>query len=295
MAVLVNTVVFLVTYSLSYGQTPRSLDRLIEQACPKGSGFTESIMNQNLPSWEGYRSVDGLNLVLDKQMARETTADVNMACAYILRNLDISKEQIASAMMERSRNEASNEEEPWRLVYLLRQMEKMIDREKQGEEVVQFIAGFLNDRRPTEPLNRGPESVPRQQRRVCDGATSALINFMEATGLCEKYDSRFGNPGGEATWERREQVIQAVVKVLQDNDLLPEDFWNSLPPTRLPKTTSVPTNITTSLDQRTGVAETKPKTPTLSGNSPSLISWSIFAVLTVAATGFLWLLIKNRK
>ena len=241
-------------------------------------------MDQHLPNWEGYKSVAGLNLVLDKHMARETTTDANLACAYLLRSLALPKAQIALAMMERTRREATSEDEPWKVVYLLRQMEKMIDREKQGKEVVPFIASFLNDKRPTEPLHRGPESVSRQQRRVCDGATSALIHYMEETGLCEKYDARFGNPGGEGMWEKREQVIRAVVLVLQEKELLPPDFWASLPPPRLPKTVA---------DANTKAPEAK---PTASVEDPtSSTPWSIIVVLIVAATGLLWLLVKKRN
>lgn len=289
-----------------FGQTPQSLDRLIEQACPKAVGFTESIMDQNLPNWEGYKSVAGLNLVLDKHMSSGKGVDANMACAYLLRNLAIPKDQIATAMMGRARQEAANEEEPWRLVYLLRQMEEMIDREKQGKEVVPFIASFLNDKRPTEPLRRGQQSVPRQQRRVCDGATSALINFMEESGLCEKYDARFGNPGGEGTWEQREQVMRAVVQVLQEKSFLPADFWAKLPPPRLPKAavtpnsnTTIPTMPPTTTQVDLGVSielKAKPAVPSLGKEPASSMPWSVVTVLVMAATGLIfWLLMKKRN
>ena len=133
------------------------------------------------------------------------------------------------AMMERTGREAASGDEPWKTVYLLRQMEEMIDREKQGKEAVGFIAQYLTDRRPTEPLHRGPEAVPREPRRVCDGACSALIHFMEESHRCEMYDSRFGDPGGESMAARRDEVIRAVVKVLQEKELLSADFWSNVP------------------------------------------------------------------
>jgi hypothetical protein len=262
------------------------------------------LMAAHFPKWEGSKTAVGLNLVLDKHMAPETHIDANIACANFLEQMLLPKDQIAAAMMERARLESASEEEPWRLVYLLRQMEKMIDREKQGNEVVPFIASFLNDKRPTEPLHRGPESVPRQQRRVCDGAKSALVNYMEETGLCEKYDARFGNPGGEAMQAKRDEVIRAVVQALQEKSFLPADFWASLPPPRLPKTTAdANTKASTPPQTPSAVLPVEPSTPkapeakpTASIEEPtSSTPWSVIIVLIVAAIGLLWLLVKKRK
>ena len=187
-------------------------------------------MNPLMANWDGMRTATGLNLIIDKHLAAETTEEANLACAYLLENVRLPKDQVAVVMMERARSEAANDAQPWKLVYMLRRMEKMIDRNKQGKEVVGFIASYLNDRRFTEPSYRGREAVPREQRRVCDGATSALIHYLEEKKLCEKYDARFGDPSGESTWERRDTVIQAVVKVLQEKGFLAMDFWQTLPP-----------------------------------------------------------------
>lgn len=300
------TVCLFILAALEYGigQTPESLDRLIEQCSPPATGPMRSLMDEHFPKWEGARTVIGLNLILDKHMTPGKSADVNITCANFLRRMELPKVQIATAMMERARLESTSEAEPWRVVYLLRQMEKMIDREEQGKEVVPFIASFLNDKRPTEPQHRGPESVPRQPRRVCDGATSALINFMEETGICQKYDVRFGNPGGEGTWEKREEVMRAVVQVLQDKAFLSADFWTTLPPVRLPMTSATQNNNPTTSTQSSSITQVKATAPTTSEVAPppvprespaSSTPWGIIVVLLMAGSGLLWLLLERRK
>ena len=175
-----------------------------------------------------------------------------------------------------------------------------------GKEEEPFYASFCNDKRPTEPLHRGPESVPRQQRRVSDGATSALIHYMEETGLCEKYDARFGNPGGEGMQAKREQVMRAVVQVLQEKSFLPADFWEKLPPPRLPKAAADANTKATTPPQTPSVVvpvkpstpkspEAKPTTTTPSEEPTSSSPWSVLAVVIVAATSLLWLLLKKGK
>ena len=180
----------------------------------------------------------------------------------------------------------------------------MVDREKQGKAVVPFIASYFNDKRPTEPLHRGRESVPRQQRRVCDGATSALIHHLEETGLCEKYDARFGNPGGEGMQSKRDEVMRAVVKVFQDNSLLPADFWAKLPPPRLPKADADKSAGTAPSATATPSIITEPKQPdapkpaatTGANNEPQAsTSWALVVVTIAAAPGLLWLMLKRRS
>ncbi len=286
-------------------QTPDSLDRLIEKCSPKATGPEYSLIEEHFPKWEGAKTVVGLNLILDKHMAQDTTIDANIACARFLKSMELPKDQIAMAMKERIRTEEKSGEEPWKVVYLLRKMEELIDREKQGKEVVPFIASFLNDKRPIEPLDRGPEAVPRQLRRVCDGATSALISYMEATGLCDTYDTRFGNPGGETMWEGREKVMRAVVQVLQEKAFLPADFWANLPPPRLPKdigtTGSHTPNAQQEIPAQGDLAIPEPEGPE-SAPAPagparkSSAPWKIIVILMVAACSLLlWLLLKRRS
>ena len=190
--VVLTLMLWLTASILCLGQTRESLDRLIAQSITPASGFMERLMNPLMANWDGMRTATGLNLIIDKHLAAETTEEANLACAYLLENVRLPKDQVAVVMMERARSEAANDAQPWKLVYMLRRMEKMIDRNKQGKEVVGFIASYLNDRRFTEPSYRGREAVPREQRRVCDGATSALIPSMTAVLhlLCRAYPSR---------------------------------------------------------------------------------------------------------
>ncbi len=279
-------------------QTPESLDQLIAESLLKGRWFEEDLMEKAIVKWDGYNTAAGLNLIIDKHLTDGIPTEINIACHHLLEGIGLTKAEIATAMMERARKEAMNDEEPWRLVYVLRQMEEMIDREKQGKEVVAFIAEFLKDKRPTEPNNRGPESVPRQPRRVCDGATSALVHYLEETKLCDICDVRFGNPGGEYMMEKRDEVTRAVVKVLQEKGLLAENFWSTLPPPILPKakTEDAPGAIPT--DSKLPQKQTPEAAQTPAGAKPESTSneqWSRLGLIIAAAVGMGWLWFKRGK
>lgn len=231
-------------------QTSASLDTLIQKSISPAGIFYTSRMAPHMDNWEGIRSVAGLNLILSKHMAEDLDPEANLACHYLLENFQLPKERVATAMMARARVEAVNDEKPWRLVYVLRRMEKMIDREKQGAVVVPFIAQYLTDQRFTEPQQRGEDSTPRQRLRVCDGATNVLINYLEETGLCQKYDARFGDPGGHTMWAQRDQVTRAVVQVLQEKKLLPLDFWQKAPLPRQSPPTAGQLNLSPALPKK---------------------------------------------
>ena len=209
-------------------QTPLELDQLVEKCIIPRYGFSDIEMEKFLPSWKGRNTASGLNALFDLHMDAQSDTDTLEACANLIRRHSLPKEQLPEVLRQRALVEAENDEEPWRLVYVLRQMPRLVDRKQHGHEVIPFIASFLDDKRITETWDRGPDAVPRQPRRVSDGATSALKFFMEEEGISEKYDSRFGDPGGEATWVRRDEVSRAVVRVLQENELLPGDFWERL-------------------------------------------------------------------
>ena len=285
-AALIGLLVSLASSSL--GQNVKSLDDLIEKSISPAGFFYESRMGQHINSWEGIRTSTGLNLILDKHMASDS-ANTNLACHYLLNHLQLPKEQVAEAMMARARLEAVNDEEPWRLVYVLRQMEEMIDREKQGPVVVPFIAQYLTDQRFTEPQQRGEYSTPRQRRRVCDGATSALINYLEETGLCQKYDARFGDPGGHTMWAQRDQVTRAVVQLLQEKNLLPLDFWQKAPLPRQSPPSSGQSNLSPPLPKKP--SDAPPATPegvmAQEGDAPSS-SWMWIALFLAGCAVAVW-------
>jgi hypothetical protein len=285
-----------------FSQSRESLERLIAQSITPATGFERSLMDKLLPAWEGTSTAAGLNLILDKHMTDNNSGDVNMACAYMLRKIGLPKDQVATVLMERAEIESAKEDELWRLAHVLAQMEKMIDRTKQGKEVVPFIARYLSDKRFIEPSYRGREAVPRQRLRVSDAAMGALIQYLENTGLCQKYDPRFGDPGGSAMWSRRDEVADAVVMVLQEKGFLPADFWATLAPIKHPKVSPITVKGAASSNQPLldEANQVLPKARKLTASSPSeeptlSTPWSIIVLLFVAATGLLWLLVKKRK
>ena len=285
---VIAVLVFGAFASFGSAQTMQSLDALIQKSITPMGGFYESRMDQHINEWEGIRTAKGLNLIIDKHLASHD-GDLNLACSHLLRNIQMPKEQVAATMMARARLEAVNDEEPWRLVYVLRHMEEMIDREKQGPVVVPFIAQYLTDQRFTEPQQRGEDSTPRQRRRVCDGATSALINYLEESGLCQKYDARFGDPGGHTMWAQRDQVTRAVVQLLQEKNLLPLDFWQKAPLPRQSPPSSGQSNLSPPLPKKP--SDAPPATPegvmAQEGDAPSS-SWMWIALFLAGCAVAVW-------
>lgn len=285
----------------SFGQTQESLDRLIAQSIHPATGFEGSLMDKLFPAWDGSRTATGLNLILDQHMAKNNSGDFNLACAYMLEKITLPKDEVATVLMERAEIESTKEDELWRLAYVLGKMEEMTDRTKQGKEVVPFIAKYLTDNRFIEPSYRGPEAVPRQRLRVRDAAMGTLIQYLENTGLCQKYDARFGDPGGSSTWARRDEVARAVVRVLQEKGFLAADFWSTMPPSERPNLVpntvkrAASSNQSSLVEVSQSPLKVNSTTPsTTADKSTSAISWTII-VLILAVLVVAWLLIKARK
>lgn len=277
-----TALVLVVYYSCSAADESESLKKILQSSITPGE-LHEDILTEQLKTWSGIRTLDGVAAVYDRYLDPNNPWDTS-GCLFIQKHFEVPPDQVAGFLLERARQNAGDPLVLDTYMYFL---------EAYGDDprVPRYYASLLDDKRRLTKKTK-PQDQIGSTARVCDAARLNLDRWLERRGLIKSDDP--GNANSALFDAERDREIRDIKPVLIKAGIM--DAASTRGSGESKEATGVPSaqSNVASVQQ---ASPRKPLTTTMAHDAaPESHGWLVWLFVVIAATiGAAWLLVRRSK